>query len=124
MMRGRQRTASSNADPPSVAAITLNAAITVVWLRARAGAPDLRALAETLLRTLALTALAVLAVHGLLVGLAGLTWHPLLELVAGGALYGLVSLVGVSWLGDAALRAGVDRILQRLTRRLRRKRPA
>ncbi len=108
--------------------------ITVVWLRARAGSPDLAALLETLLRTAAIVALAGWAAQALLAGLAALsapelqpavrpaldpTLHPMIALIAGGAVFASVALVGVRIAGDAPLRAGVDQILRRLTRRAR-----
>lgn len=103
----------------SVAAISLNAAITVVWLRARAGSPDLAGLAETLLRTTAIVALAGFASRALLGALADTSWPPIAALAGGGASFGLVALVGVRLAGDAPLRSGIDRTLRRLTRRAR-----
>ncbi len=116
----------------SVAAISLNAVITVVWLRVRAGSPDLAALLETLLRTAAIVGLASWAARALLAALAGSelhpalapTLHPMLALIAGGGVFGSVALVGVRIAGDAPLRAGIDQILRRLTRRSRRGPPA
>jgi putative peptidoglycan lipid II flippase len=107
----------------SVAAISLNAVATVVWLRARAGSPDLAALFQTLLRTGAIVAAAAGAVEALRVVLASQPLHPIPALVAGGTLFGVVSLVGVRLVGDAPLRAGIDRILARLLRRRRAERP-
>lgn len=103
----------------SVAAITLNAGITVVWLRVRAGSPDLAGLLETLLRTAAIVALAGFAARALLGALADSALPPIAVLVVGGAAFGIVALVGVRFAGDAPLRAGIDRVLQRLTRRTR-----
>ena len=103
----------------SVAAISLNAGITVVWLRARAGAPDLAGLVETLLRTGAIVALAGFATRVLLAAFAAWALPPITSLIAGGGAFAVVAFVGVRIAGDAALRTGVDRTLQRLTRRSR-----
>lgn len=109
----------------SVAAITLNALVTVAWLRVRAGSPDLGALAGTMLRTLAIVAVAALAarvvVRALPVGLGSGAWGGLL---AGGAAYGLVVLLGVRFVGDAPLREGLAKLVQGIGRRLARRRPA
>lgn len=108
----------------SVAAISLNALVTLAWFRVRAGSPDLTALAQTALRTVAIAALAGGAARALLHGLAPASWPPLGMLVAGGAAYGFVMLLGVRWLGDAPLRAGIDRVARGVGRRMRRKRPS
>ena len=108
----------------SVAAISLNALVTVAWLRARTGSPDLAALAQTALRTFAIAALAAGAATALLYGLAPANWSPLGTLFAGGAAYGFAMLVGVRLLGDAPLRAGIDRVAQGFSRRMGRKRPS
>jgi putative peptidoglycan lipid II flippase len=103
----------------SVAAISLNAGVTVGWLRARAKSPDLAALAQTIVRTLAIVALAASAASALLYGLA--LSNPFVALAVGGAGYGVVLLIGVRWMGDPPLRAGIDRVVGGLTRRLGRK---
>lgn len=100
----------------SVAAITLNATITVVWLRLRAGSPDLGALAATLLRTLAIVAVAGLAADRLLAALAPRSWPALALLAAGGAVFGGLALAGIGLAGDAPLRAEIGRRLGRLRR--------
>ena len=106
----------------SLAAITLNAVATLAWLRARAGSPDCLALAETLLRTLAVAALAGGSANAVVRSLSASLAHPLLELGLGGGVYAVAVLLLVRLLGDAPLRAGVDRLLQRVGGRLGRKR--
>lgn len=108
----------------SLAAITLNAFVTVVWLRLRSGSPDCAALGETLVRTLAVVALAGAAVRGLVGVLAPCLAHPVVELGVGGGIYGIAVLILVRLLGDAPLRAGIDRLLQRVLGRLGRKGPS
>ncbi len=108
----------------SVAAISLNALLTLAWLRARAGSPDLAALSQTALRTFAIAALAAGAAAAVLFGFSSANWPPLGALLAGGAAYGAAMLVGVRLLGDALLRAGIDRVAQSVRRRLGRKRPS
>jgi putative peptidoglycan lipid II flippase len=100
----------------SVSAITLNALVTVVWLRLRAGTPDLTALTTTLLRTFAIVAAAALAAGAGLEALAARDLHPLIRLVLGGSIYGLVALAGIRMVGDAPLRSGLARLLTRLAR--------
>jgi len=101
----------------SAAAISLNALITVGWLRARTGAPELAPLVETLARTTLIAWASAAAVWAALRGLAELfpaaSW---LALVVGGGVYGIIALLGIRLLGDAPLRAGIDRILARLRR--------
>lgn len=109
----------------SVAAITGNALVTIVWLRARAGSPDLAALAATTFRSLALVAAGALAARAAVGALrAELDPGALGVLLAGGAAYGLVTLVGVQLVGDAPLREGVARVVRGLGRRLGRRRAA
>ncbi|MEZ4330239.1 MAG: lipid II flippase MurJ [Myxococcota bacterium] len=108
----------------SVAAISLNALVTLVWLKARSGAPDLRALLATLARTLAIVAAASLAALAAARALALRDPRAWLALLGGGLAYGLVALVGVRFVGDAPLREGVVRVALGLGRRLVRRRPA
>jgi len=108
----------------SVAAISLNAFVTVVWLRARAGSPDLPALAGSLARSLAIAGLAGGSAWLLAAAVAIPGRSHVLVFAAGAATYGVVALAGVRLLGDAPLRAGIDGVLRRLARRRPAKGPA
>ncbi len=101
----------------SLAAISLNAVVTVVWLRMRAGSPDGLALLETLVRTLAIVFVAGGLAHGAVDRLAPFTTSPFVALAVGGGLYGVAVLIGVRLLGDAPLRAGLARLVDGLVRR-------
>jgi putative peptidoglycan lipid II flippase len=101
----------------SATAITANSIITVVWLRLRSGAPTGVQLIESLGRAGVIALAAVAASAGLLRFLNGHTSAPILLLIGGGLIYGVVSLVGVRFLGDAPLREAVVSTLSRLRRR-------
>jgi putative peptidoglycan lipid II flippase len=98
----------------SVTAITLNAMITVSWLRARTGAPELLPLLETLGRTLLISIAAgsatLLVFDHAMVGIAA-AWA---RAIVGGLIYGGVALVGIRFVGDAPLRAGMARLSARV----------
>jgi putative peptidoglycan lipid II flippase len=100
----------------STCAISLNALATLIWLRARWGRPGLWPLVETLLRSLVIVALA--GGSAWLACRALQAWTPvaLLLFVAGGAVYLIVSLFAIRWIGDMPLRIGLDRIQARLRR--------
>jgi putative peptidoglycan lipid II flippase len=100
----------------SATAISLNAAITVGWLRARTGAPRLIPLLETLVRSSLIAGAAAAATfYGLSqFGLSGeRVW---LILFGGGGFYALLVIVAARWLGDAGLRTGIEQIGARLRR--------
>jgi len=101
----------------SATAITSNAIITLIWLRVRCGAPNLATLAETLVRTTLITLAATAATTALLDHLTDLVTSPFISLFLGGAIYTLIALLGVRWLGDAPLREGLTNVLSRLRRR-------
>jgi putative peptidoglycan lipid II flippase len=105
----------------SVTAISLNALITVVWLRRRTGAPRLGPLAETFARTALITLIASFIASFLLSELSFAVERAWIALPVGGVLYGLVALAAARVLGDAPLRSGIDSILARLTRHARRR---
>lgn len=104
----------------SAGAITLNATITVVWLRLRCGAPDLAPLVETFGRTALIAGAAALATRFALERGAWLQDRPWLALFAGAAVYAGALAVTVPWLADAE----VQRTLRALPGRLRRRAPA
>jgi peptidoglycan biosynthesis protein MviN/MurJ (putative lipid II flippase) len=108
----------------SIAAISLNALVTLVWLRARAGSPDLLALAGSLARSLAIAGLAGGAAWLVASALAIPGRPHALVFVGGAAAYGVVALAGVRLLGDAPLRAGIDGVVRRLKLRRPAKGPA
>jgi putative peptidoglycan lipid II flippase len=101
----------------STSAITLNALITIGWLRVRCGTPRLLALGETFLRTAAIACVAGVATWFLVDRAGDLVEGPIVELVLGGGVYGMVALVCVGWLGDAPLRQATKDILSRVRRR-------
>ena len=100
----------------SATAITLNAIVTLIWLRVRCGAPDLATLAETFGRTALISLIAAAATTALLQALGGIFTSPFVSLVLGGSVYGLIALLGVRWIGDAPLREGLNNVLSRLRR--------
>jgi len=102
----------------SALAISLNALVTVGWLRIRTGAPELRPLLESLGRTGLIAAASAAAARLALEGLALAGAPAGLGLVVGSGVYGGVAWLGIRWLGDPPLRAGIARIAGRL-RRLR-----
>ncbi len=100
----------------SVAAISLNAAITVVWLRRRIGAPRLSRLLETTLRSGAMAGLAVVVVGGLATRMPAGGLGALATLTLGGALYAAIVVGSVRWLGDGPMREQLAAIAARLRR--------
>lgn len=101
----------------SLAAISLNALATLVWLRRRAGSPDGLALALSSMRSFAIAVPAGLAAIAGVEVLSARWPHPFVALAGGGLVYGLVAVVGVRLVGDPPLRATLDRMLGRLLRR-------
>jgi len=101
----------------SATAITLNASITIIWLRLRCGAPNLATLAETFARTALITLAAAAATATLLHQLPTLNPTPFISLALGGGTYLLITLLGVRWLGDAPLREALNNALTKLRRR-------
>jgi len=100
-----------------VFAISLNAVITLGWLRVRFGGPPLEGLLSSGLRALLLAVVAggaaAVALEQLPVVGTG-SFATLLRLVASGALFGVVSLVGVQWMGDRAMRESFSRLTGRI----------
>ena len=101
----------------SATAITLNAIVTIIWLRVRCGAPDLVMLVETLARMALVSLVAGAATTILLQRLAAIPTSPFVSLVLGGSAYGLIALLGVRLIGDAPLREGLNHVLTKLRRR-------
>ncbi|MFK7898837.1 MAG: murein biosynthesis integral membrane protein MurJ [Myxococcota bacterium] len=103
----------------SVTAVTLNALVTLVWLRMRSGAPDLWALAQTGLRTAVIAGLASFAAFLALRGLTQVTSDSVFgALILGGASYGVVAVVATHFLGDGPLQAGLSSVSTRIARML------
>ena len=100
----------------SVTAISLNAVLTIVWLHVRASAPDPLALVRTFVRGLFVVSIAGV-ITAISIGLlrASLPW-ALAELIVGGAIYAVVALVAVRFVGDEAMRGGVEELLARVRR--------
>jgi putative peptidoglycan lipid II flippase len=113
---GSQVAGISGLAMASVAAISLNALITIVWLRLRGGTPRLAGLAETFGRTalitLAASATSLAAMRALAAG-SGLPVSALTDFLVGATAYLLVGLLATFVIGDAALRATLGRLLAR-----------
>jgi putative peptidoglycan lipid II flippase len=98
----------------SVTAVSVNAVITLVWLRMRSGAPDLFGLAQTGLRTAGIAALAGGATYFALQGIsAGGFVSVLLAPLIGGGVYAVVAVVATRFIGDGPLQAGLARVFAR-----------
>jgi putative peptidoglycan lipid II flippase len=100
----------------SATAITVNATITIIWLRLRCGAPNLATLAETFVRTALITLTAAAVTTMLLQYLKDVVTSPFVSLVLGGGSYALTSLLGIRWLGDTPLREALENVLSRIRR--------
>jgi len=98
----------------SALAISLNAGITLGWLRVRTGAPNLLLLAETLGRTALVTSLAAGGASCLLHWLGDRVEAPIVALLLGGSLYALATIMGIALLGDAPLRDALAAVVRRL----------
>ncbi|MDJ0785820.1 MAG: murein biosynthesis integral membrane protein MurJ [Myxococcota bacterium] len=100
------------------ATVSVNAALTLLWLRVRHGGPAWRPLLETALRSVAI-ALPAGAVAALVVvgrpGALGAT----LDLAGAGLGFALVAGVGLWWVGDAPAREWLARLPRGLSSRLR-----
>jgi putative peptidoglycan lipid II flippase len=104
----------------SVTAITINAGITLFWLRIRCGAPHLMPIASTLLRTLTIAAAAGTATYLTLQALNSEAWMPLLSLALGGLIFGALAMIGIWLIGDVPVREGLSRLAAKLNRRSKR----
>ena len=102
----------------SVLAISLNAIMTIVWLRLRSGAPDLGVLAGCLARTIAIMAVASVVARGSLRVLVATGMpvfsSPFVLLLLGGGIYAVAAALGVRVMGDAPLREALERTMARL----------
>jgi hypothetical protein len=98
----------------SAVAISLNAMITLGWLRIRTGTPNLTALIETFARTALVCFLASVA------SMAGLGWlgdrveAPIVFLLLGSSIYASITIAGIAVVGDAPLRDALARTIDRL----------
>jgi hypothetical protein len=99
--------------------MSVYAGATLVYARFLHKAPELRALAGSLLRALAVAAPAALAGRWLQTGGPG-ALGALQDLAMGGAVFAGVALLGVRLAGDAPLREALGSAWARLRRRLRR----
>jgi putative peptidoglycan lipid II flippase len=113
----------------SATAISLNAVLTIVWLRVRTGSPDPIGLLTTLTRGALVVSVAGIATlfsrPVLQAALPGISNWPIVALVGGGAVYGGVALLAARLFGDEPMRAGLDALSKRLLGMLpRRRRPA
>jgi putative peptidoglycan lipid II flippase len=103
----------------STTAISLNAVVTVIWLRARAGSPDPLALAQTLVRGALVVSVTGIVTAVAMGYLAARTENALAQLILGGGLYGVVALGAVRLLGDEPMRAGLDRVASTMLGQMR-----
>lgn len=96
-------------------AITVNAAVTLAWVRIRYGGPDLRPLLASVLRAGAIAGVAGLLARASVSSLPSDDWtSALLALLAGGAAFGVVAGVGVAAFGDESLRGAAMSLVRRL----------
>jgi peptidoglycan biosynthesis protein MviN/MurJ (putative lipid II flippase) len=95
-----------------VTGMTANALATLVLLRAWYGGPSLAALAKTVARAIAISAVAG-AAAGALPPLAEGRWGTLLDLALGGAAFAIATLVGIQLFGDDAQRDALRRLSRR-----------
>jgi putative peptidoglycan lipid II flippase len=93
--------------------ITLSAGATLVMARWLHGAPALGSLLGTAVRSIAIAALAAVAARSLIADSPGLA-GALVDLAVGGAVFGVVSLVGIRFAGDAAMRDALGTLWRRL----------
>lgn len=100
-----------------VIAMTTNAALTLVLARALHGAPGLGALVSTALRATAVSVAASVCATWVLLDRAA-SPNAALDLLVGGAVFGVVALAGVLAIGDAPMRGAVRAVLRRLRRLL------
>ena len=105
----------------SASAMTLNATITLVWLRLRAGTPSLLALLQTLIRTtviaLASAAATAATLDVLMASESEFLDRPLPHFILGGFIYLLVATLATTIIGDRPLREALSRLLRKLTGR-------
>jgi putative peptidoglycan lipid II flippase len=100
-----------------VVGMNANALATLGFLRAWYGGPSLLALARTVARAVAIAAVAGFAVVWL-PPLGGIgRWGALFDLAFGGAVFAIVSFVGIHLAGDGAQRSALQRIARRLRSR-------
>ena len=104
----------------SVIAITINASITLFWLRIHCGAPHLIPIASTLLRTLTIATAAGTATYFTLHALNSGDWMPLLSLALGGLIFCALAMIGIWLIGDAPVRQGLNRLAAKFNRRSKR----
>jgi len=100
-----------------VIAISLNAAVTLVWAQLRFGGPSLAALAGTALRAAVIAGVSTAATAWMVAWVAAIPvvgGSPWLALAAGAGLYGALLLIGTRLAGDAAMRASLAGIVTRL----------
>jgi putative peptidoglycan lipid II flippase len=104
-----------------VIAISLNAAVTLVWAQLRFGGPSLSALAGTAVRAVSIAVVSSLATAWAtrwavreLVAIPVVGDSPWLALGVGALVYGALLLIGTRLAGDAAMREALAGILTRL----------
>ena len=98
-----------------VAAMNANALATLALLRAWYGGPSLAALTRSVARAVAIAAVAGAAAAAI-PPLGEGRFGALLDLSLGGALFAILSLLGIHWFGDDAQREALRRILRRTFR--------
>jgi putative peptidoglycan lipid II flippase len=96
-----------------VVGITANALATLLLARRLHGAPPLRPLLSTFLRSVGIAAVAAFVAQGLVPGGAGLV-GAFVDLVLGGVVFSGLIALGARWVGDAAMRDGLQRLVARV----------
>ena len=102
-----------------VLAISLNAFLTLGWVRLRFGGPSLTPVVATVLRGFLIAGLASGLAHLVFQGGPG-TYGALLDGVSGFSVYAVTFLIGVRVLGDQEMRDTLSRLGSSLWRRVRR----
>ena len=109
---GRRHGASGLALAGAIA-MTVNATLTIGWVRLRHGGPALGALLAAGLRALPIAALAAAAAWGVRTGLVPLQ-PPVVQLGVAALAFAVVGVVGIQTVGDETLRALLRGVTSRL----------
>ena len=104
----------------SVFAISLNACITITWLRLRCGAPKMIPLINTLLRSSLIASIsAIITYYSLPMILP--EGYALIRLLVGSMIYLVPTLLLTFLIGDEPTREGLNRVLSKITRKTAKK---
>jgi putative peptidoglycan lipid II flippase len=98
-----------------VIAMTVNALATIALARVLHGAPNLRPLLTSAVRATAVAVVASLCGTWVLLDRAAAP-NPAYDLLVGGAVFGVVAVLGVLAIGDAPMRAALRAVIRRIFR--------